>query len=264
MSEQHKSKHFIKAGEALAAESKTWNLPPVTGDEKPPEYTNAMRKPEGWVYEPPEPEEEPPQPPTLEEIEAIRQAAYDEGFAEGKEAGFNQGLAEGQEKGHAEGLEQGTQTGIEQGLEQGKGLIEEKADAWNQILDAINTPLRHIDEHVEQEIVNLASHLAKAVVKTELKTNKDILIKTVKDAVDALPINNSQFEIHLHPNDIQTITDVYTEEGIEKKGWRLMAEPAMQTGSCEIKTQSSSVTYTIEQRIEEILDRFLQDSQSSH
>lgn len=261
MNENDKFKRYIKASEASAQNSKAWEIPNVVANKtKSDDYTNALRKPEGWVYEPPEPEPEPPKPPTLEEIEAIRQAAYDEGFAEGKNAGFEEGKAEGHEAGQAEGFEEGKNKGIEEGLSEGQATIEEKTQIWQQLIDCLADPIRHVDEQVEKELLMLATQLAKAVIKTEVTLNPDILLKSVKEAIDALPVNTQHFEMHLHPDDIAILVDAYGEDGINDKGWRLLAEPALNRGSCEIKADTSSVTYTIEQRVSEILDRFLQDS----
>ncbi len=51
----------------------------------------------------------PPPPPTFneEEVQAAREAAYQEGMAAGREAGIEQGNAEGQALGLAEGIKQG-------------------------------------------------------------------------------------------------------------------------------------------------------------
>ncbi|WP_111976690.1 flagellar assembly protein FliH [Algibacillus agarilyticus] len=261
MSEQDKFRRYIKASEASAQKSKTWEVPTVTsGKVKSDDYTNALRKPEGWVYEPPEPEPEPPKPPTLEEIEAIRQAAYDEGFAEGKDAGFTEGKAEGHIEGKEAGFTEGKAEGVDTGLTEAKEIIDEKVQIWQQLIDCLDEPIRHVDESVEKELLMLVTQLAKAVIKHEVKTNPDILLKTVKEAIDALPVNTQHFEMHLHPDDIAILIESYGEDGIKQKGWRLLPEPALARGCCEIKADTSSVTYTIEQRTSEILDRFLQDS----
>ena len=73
---------------------------------------NALGLSKTWRYEPPESdEEEEVVPLTAEDIEAIRQAAYEEGFSQGKEEGFAKGYEEGKVAGHNEGLQAGKDEG---------------------------------------------------------------------------------------------------------------------------------------------------------
>ena len=93
--------------------------------------SNALGYPPDWYHKPDpeveEPEEEPQQPLTLEEIEAVRQAAYEDGFAEGREAGLAKGLEEGKLLGLQQGHEAGFEQGKEEGLALGRELIESQA-----------------------------------------------------------------------------------------------------------------------------------------
>jgi len=61
--------------------------------------TDLFGRPASWYQDTPveesETKEEGPKPLTLEDIEAIRASAYEDGFNEGKEAGYNTGLEEG-------------------------------------------------------------------------------------------------------------------------------------------------------------------------
>ncbi len=67
-------------------------------------------------------------PPTLGQIEEIRQEAENEGFAQGKEEGHQAGLEtgrlEGLKQGHDEGFEQGKEQGYQEGAEKALELIK--------------------------------------------------------------------------------------------------------------------------------------------
>ncbi len=265
MSDQKKQaiKRVLRADDESLNELQSWDLPVVdAGNEVEDGYTNAIGKPLGWVYEPPEPEEEAPQPLTAEDIEEIRQTAYEDGFNEGKENGVEQGILEGREQGHKEGIDIGKEEGYEEGLAQGKGVIDEKIDIWNQLTEQLHQPLRLFDDAAEAELLCLSVELARAVIKTELQLNPQILLATLKDAVSSLPINQSELSIHLNAEDLSLVQDAYGEQELQKRQWTLIAEPSLARGDCEIKTQSSSVSYTIAERTTEILDRFLQDANS--
>lgn len=67
-------------------------------------------------------------PPTLAEIEQIRQAAEQEGFSQGQEQGYQAGFAQGQETGQSEGFNvgqaQGQQAGYDAGFAQGQAAAQ--------------------------------------------------------------------------------------------------------------------------------------------
>ncbi|MFT6918685.1 MAG: flagellar assembly protein FliH, partial [Cognaticolwellia sp.] len=88
----------------------TWSAPNVQPDEDTSvNKTNALGQPMNWRYEPPEETEvNDPVPLTAQDIEDIRQAAFEEGFSEGRADGFAKGFDEGKTSGHDAGLISGS------------------------------------------------------------------------------------------------------------------------------------------------------------
>ena len=125
---------------------RSWDLPFVEDEgQKQPDKTNAINKTSDWKYEPPEPEEE-VLPPTAEEIEAIRQSAWQEGFDEGKAEGLQKGHQEGFDKGMAEGTEQGLEAGRAEGLAAAKAQIDEAAAVWQSLAQKLTQPVARVDQ----------------------------------------------------------------------------------------------------------------------
>ena len=239
-----------------------WNWP-LMETPKATQESNALGYPPNW-YEasqdvdeelpPAEPEQ---QPLTLEEIEAVRQAAYDDGFAEGREAGFNQGLEEGKlaglQQGHAVGLEQG----LAEGLAMGQSLITEQLGHWQTILSKLAQPMEQVDIQVEQQLVWLAMMLAKALIKQEVHTSPDLLLGSLKEAIKQLPCAEEGVTLELHPDDLALVQQAYGEAECLKRGWTLVAEPALQRGDLQLTSRTSSIDLLLEQRIETLLRNFL-------
>lgn len=244
---------------------KKWDLPYVgqQDDSLEPNVTNALNRRSDWKYEPPEEEEE-ILPPTAEEIEAIRAAAYAEGFAlgqdEGKEKGYEQGLEEGKEAGLAQGLEEGTAQGLATGEEQ----AQQNLLAWTSLLESLQNPVAQVEKELETELVLLAVSLAKAVIRSEIKTNTDLIFLALKEGLKALPIQEKFYQIHLHPDDMTLVTEQFSQEEIEKHNWVLISAPETNQGGCEIVTQSNAVDVTIERRVKDILDKFLLEQGLDH
>jgi flagellar assembly protein FliH len=204
-------------------EADVWALPNVEDENKQEdETTNAMGKRSNWRYEPPEEIEiEEPVPLTAEEIEEIRQAAFDEGFTQGKEEGFGKGYEEGKASGHEEGLKTGHQEGIDTGLAEGKETINTQSSAWQAITNQLHQPLQDVEKNVEQQLLHLVVQLTEAITLEEAKTNPDIILSAIASGIKALPSQEAQTQILMNPSDIKLVEAEFGAEHIQEQGWRL-------------------------------------------
>lgn len=205
-------------------------------------------------------EEQTVAPMTLQELEEIRQAAYDEGFNQGKEEGYPIGLEEGKTQGIQTGFEEGLTQGKEQGVELAQPIIDEKLQQLSNLINALNTPLRQFDEAAEQQLVTLASMLAEAVIFSEVKTNPKVILSTLKQCMNALPLSKQTCEIQLHPDDYENVVNSYGQEEIDKRGWCLKSEPSLELGGCIVNTNNSPIDFSLQNRISDTLNSFLHAS----
>lgn len=247
-------------------EFENWSIPELSeSNQATVEENTLFGKPAAWynnkdkAVEEVEVEDQ-PKPLTLDDIEAIRQAAYEDGFVEGKDAGFAQGLEEGKlegtEAGHTEGLAQGLQEGITQGAEQ----IEQQVAMWQTLLDRLHNPLEKLDENTEYQLVRLATTLAEQITRCEVQTSPQIILQALKQSVDALPISEQKLIINLHPEDLVFVQNAYSQEQCIQRGWDLQAEPALMRGDCQINTKVSSVEFTFNSRIDQVLKNFFKEN----
>lgn len=246
-------------------EFKAWDLPFVedTSQTEEKKTTNAFNRRSDWKYEPPEPEVE-ILPPTAQEIEGIRSSAHAEGFSQGQQEGqaqgYKKGLAEGQEEGKTKGLEEGTTQGLATGEEQVQQLLV----SWTSLLDSLQNPVANVEKALEQELVLLAVSLAKGVIRSEVKTNTDIIFQALSEGLKALPIQEKHYQIHLHPDDIELVNNHFSPEEITKHCWDFIESPELSVGGCEIVTQSNAVDITVERRVKDVIDKFLLEQGLSH
>ncbi len=247
-------------------EFENWILPELDDSEtNETEETTLFGKPATWynsehAIKEDEPVEEAPQPLTLDDIEAIRQSAYEDGFTEGKEAGFTQGLDEGKTEGLKDGLQQGLEQGIKDGLTEGQVQIDKQVTEWQSLIERLHRPLEKLDDNVEYQLIHLATSLAEQITRCEVQSNPQIILQALKQAVEALPVSEQTLRILLHPDDLKFVQHAYSEEVCLKRGWDLQAEPVLARGDCQIHTQTSSVDYAFSTRIEQVLKHFFKEN----
>ncbi|MGU5593352.1 flagellar assembly protein FliH [Aeromonas sanarellii] len=251
--------------EADEAQIEAWGWPEMETEAEV--ETNALGLAPDWYRQeqapelPPDaPVEEPAPSITAEEVEAIRQAAWEEGMREGREAGFAKGLEEGK----LEGLQQGHQAGLEQGREEGLALgrdqVEQEVARWQALATRLATPLSELDGAVEQQLIVLVQQLARALIRHEAQTSPTLLLEALKQGLALLPAAEQGVTLMLHPDDVTRVEQAFGAEECVRRHWRLQSDPTLSPGDLQLATELSSIDLTLSGRIDQLLHNFLRDN----
>lgn len=190
--------------------------------------------------------------PTVKDVEAIREAAYNEGFEQGYENGLNQGkregneqgLAEGKEAGHKEGLIAGEETGRAQALAEEQKKTDEKLAVFESLSDALKNQVALEQSELEQALLTLAVRLARQVVQDELRLKPSHIEAVVHAAVQCLPNPDDKLTVLINPEELEFVSSFADSH------WTLQADDSISVGGCKIKSGYSYVDYTLEHRFE--------------
>jgi len=179
--------------------------------------------------------EPPPQPaipmPTVDEIEAIRAAAREEGYAEGLDAG--------QAEGHA--------AGYEEGLALGRAEAAEELDHLRQLATTFGDAVTQADEAISNDVLELALHLARGMVRTAFDVKPDLILPVVREAIDYLPNLQQPAVLMLHPEDALIVKSGIGQD-LDKSGWRIVEDDAVARGGCRVDTASNQIDAQIGSR----------------
>ena len=180
----------------------------------------------------PEEQAPPPVPPTLEEIQAIQDAAYREGL--------ERGLAEG----HAEGFAQG------------QAEVRRLAAQIEGILDNFSRPLDRLENEVIAALSELAVRIAGALVGRAYQTDPVLLQELATTALDAVGGAQREVELRLHPDDIAALTPVLAMTAYT----RLTADTSLTRGDLRVHAESVRIDGTLEARLRGALETVLNRS----
>ncbi|MEW6020941.1 MAG: flagellar assembly protein FliH [Pseudomonadota bacterium] len=169
--------------------------------------------------------------PTAAELEALREAARAEGYAEGLE----EGQAAGYAAGHAEALEQGRIDAA--------GEI----DSLRAVASSFSTALAQADDAIASDVLDLALHLARSMVRTAFDVRPELIIPIVREAIEYLPVLQQPAVLALNPDDIEIVRAGLGDE-IDKGGWRVVADPQVARGGCKVDTASNQIDATAQAR----------------
>ncbi|WP_136482478.1 flagellar assembly protein FliH [Vibrio sp. H11] len=250
---------FIRLGsesEVAAEPPKKWGLPDYSAEQHKTARETAMNYDPSWMPNFDEPEEEEPVQLTEQDIELIKQAAYQEGLEQGKAEGYQQGFEQGKEAGYNVGHEEGLVAGQAEGIEAGQAVIEEHVNTFIGLANQFAQPLELMNAQVEKQLVDMVLTLVKEVVHVEAQTNPQVILDTVKGSVEALPVSGHAITLKLNPQDCEIIEQAYGEQQLQLRNWTLVSEPALNRGDVQIEAGESSVNYRMEERIRSVLQSF--------
>ncbi|MES9829027.1 MAG: flagellar assembly protein FliH [Candidatus Thiodiazotropha sp.] len=167
-------------------------------------------------------------PPTAGELQQLQKQAYEEGFEKGKQEGF--------EFGHKEGLAQA------------KRDIQHYTAHLNKLLSHFEQPLRDLDDQVEKELLSLVIAIVKQLLRREVKSDPNLIVGVVREALSVLPVSSNNVRLLLHPEDAELIREVYAL-GDNEVGWSLIEDPVINRGGCKVVTDISQIDGTLESRL---------------
>ena len=103
-------------------------------------------------------------------------------------------------------------------------------------------------------------YLPKPCFRKSFLFTPEIILNTIKNSISALPIAEQGCEIQLNPDDAQLVKFAYGEDELIERKWRIMAEPSISPGGCIVENRTSSINQTIEERVKDTFERFVQSS----
>jgi len=168
-----------------------------------------------------------PDYPTEEELAAIREQARQQGYDAGFKAGHEEGMA--------------------QALDEQRASTEQAIAPVRQIADNFSTALREADQAISNEVLELALHLAKGMIKTALRVKPELILPIVREAIEYLPVLQQPALLILNPDDASVVRESIAEE-LDKGGWRVIDDPTIERGGCKVDTASNQIDATVASR----------------
>ena len=167
-----------------------------------------------------------PKPPTLEEIQAIEDAAREEGYREGLAKGHQEGFAQGQAE------------------------VRRLTAQIDGILDNFTRPLSRLEDEVSAALGELAVRIAGSLIGRAYDADPVLLSDLVAEALDAVGGASREVEVRLHPDDIQTLAPLLALVS----GARLVPDPNLGRGDLRVHAEAVRIDGTLEARLRGALE----------
>ena len=170
------------------------------------------------------------QPLTLEELESIRQEAYNEGFAAGEKDGFR-----------------ATTLKVRQEAE---AALAVKLASLERLMGTLFDPIAEQDSQIEKAMVGLVEHIARQVIQRELVLDSSHIESVMREALKLLPLGVGNVRLYINPQDFEQVKALRERH---EETWRIVEDAALQPGGCRVETEHSRIDATVETRISQIM-----------
>jgi flagellar assembly protein FliH len=174
------------------------------------------------------------QPLTLEELESIRQEAYNEGFAAGEKDGFRSTTLKVRQEAEA--------------------ALSVKLASLERLMGSLFEPIAEQDSQIEKAMVGLVEHIARQVIQRELVLDSSQIESVMREALKLLPLGVGNVRLHINPQDFEQVKALRERH---EETWRIVEDAALQPGGCRVETEYSRIDATVETRISQIMAQLL-------
>lgn len=148
---------------------------------------------------------------------------------------------------------QAHEEGYQQGLQQAQTEIAEIKGRLETIINFFEHPLQSLNDEVEQQLKLLAVTMAQQLVRREIKAEPGEIIGLIRDSVQLLPASSRNIRIFLNPDDAELLRNtLQLDEHEEEQSWKLVEDPMITRGGCEIKSDKSVINATLENRLQSL------------
>lgn len=175
------------------------------------------------------------QPLTVETIEALQNAAQEEGFKRGYDEGYQQGYEAGQRAGEAD--------------------IIQQVQQWRTLIDELNAPLKAVNDEVEDNLLAMLSLLMRQLIYQEMALRPELVLNVVREALSVLPVSDRQLKVYLNPQDVELVRNGLQAD--DATDWQWHADPLVKRGGVRLVTADTAIDATVETRLNNLISRLL-------
>jgi flagellar assembly protein FliH len=174
-------------------------------------------------------------PLTLDELEAIRQDAYNEGFTAGEKDGFHAGQLKAKQEADL--------------------ALAVKMAGLEQLMTQLFEPIAGQDQQLEEAMVSLLGQMVRQVIQRELATDSSQIRQVLSEALKLLPMGTGNIRIHLNPQDFELIKALRERH---EESWRILEDASLLPGGCRVESELSRIDATVETRLNQAIKQLFE------
>jgi flagellar assembly protein FliH len=141
--------------------------------------------------------------------------------------------------------------GFDAGYAAGQTAARAETERLASAAASLDQALAEFDQQVADELLALATEIARQVVRGEITARPDIVLKVIQEALAQLPHQHAT--IFLHPDDASLVRS-HMGDALSHAGHRLLEDDHLNRGDCILESGSSQTDATLATRWRRVIE----------
>lgn len=167
------------------------------------------------------------------------QAQQSQALQQAADEAYQHGLAQGQEQASAEWQRRMDEYVADQG--------KQAAQQLDAVVQALGSSLDAMQQHMAQEVLELACAIARQVVRQELRANTAALLPVVAEALGMLVADGRPAVVRLNPADLAQVGSALRQEFAGPQ-LQWLADAEVPRGGCQVEAAGTVVDGSLQKR----------------
>lgn len=147
--------------------------------------------------------------------------------------------------------EEARQQGYDAGYASGRIRTQAEAERLAGAVASLDQALGEFDQQVADELLALATEIARKVVREEITARPEVIVKVVQEALGQLPHQHAT--VFLHPDDAALVRS-HVGETLSHAGHRLLEDARLKPGDCILESGNSQTDATLATRWRRVIE----------
>jgi flagellar assembly protein FliH len=145
--------------------------------------------------------------------------------------------------------------GYQDGYRDGLSALESFKQSFARQMSSQFAPLLHsfdsqlgaLEQRIAAGVAEVATRLARQVVRSELAARPELVAAVATQAVDAVLLSARHIRVHVNPEDL-ALVEAGAAEALAARGGRLIADAALSRGGVRVESDMGRIDASIEAR----------------
>lgn len=158
--------------------------------------------------------------------------------------------------------EDGYRAGERDSIEQFNGQAGEKLERIDNLIESIFGSITNQQDAVVNELAKISFLVAKAVIRRELSQDDGQIVAVLTEALKLFPYSARDIVVNVSPGDAELIRGLYANLS-RQSAFTIREDPTIERGGCVLQTDTAFIDATIETQINDICYQLLGGTRDS-
>jgi len=145
--------------------------------------------------------------------------------------------------------EEAYRQGVAAGRQEAALQAEAERAALKNVSDAFKEMLHEFEQGLANDVLSMSLELTKLIVRHAIRVKPDLVLSVIREALSSLTGLDATSTVHLNPADAALLRQLAREDpALADLPWKIIDDTRIERGGCRLETATSEVDATLETR----------------